>query len=182
MLKTILVHGTLAGALVAGQFVALFALNKGEPPPTWGAIVGYATMLLAFSLIFLAIKRRRDVAQGGVIRFLPALGLGLGISLVATMIYAVTWEAVLATTGMDFAGDYAAQVLEQKRAAGASAAELAEQAEKLAKFVRDYANPLYRVPMTMAEIFPVGLLVSLVSAGLLSNSRFMPARRAAPAA
>jgi hypothetical protein len=31
--------------------------------------------------------------------------------------------------------------------------------------------------MTLLEILPVGLLVSAVSAGLLRNSRFMPARR-----
>jgi hypothetical protein len=37
-----------------------------------------------------------------------------------------------------------------------------------------YANPLFRLPMTFVEIFPVGLLVSAVSAGLLRNSRFLP--------
>ena len=40
-----------------------------------------------------------------------------------------------------------------------------------------YANPLLRLPMTFVEIFPVGVLVSLVTAGLLRNSRFLPMRR-----
>jgi hypothetical protein len=31
--------------------------------------------------------------------------------------------------------------------------------------------------MVFVEIFPVGVLVSLASAGLLRNSRFLPARR-----
>jgi hypothetical protein len=44
-------------------------------------------------------------------------------------------------------------------------------------FKVQYANPMFRLPMTFAEIFPVGVLVSLVSAGLLRNSRFLPARR-----
>jgi hypothetical protein len=43
-------------------------------------------------------------------------------------------------------------------------------------FKLQYANPMIRMPMTFAEIFPVGLLVSLVSAGLLRNPRFLPAR------
>jgi hypothetical protein len=45
-------------------------------------------------------------------------------------------------------------------------------------FKVQYANPMYRLPMTFVEIFPVGVLVSLVSAGLLRNSRFLPFRRA----
>ena len=40
-----------------------------------------------------------------------------------------------------------------------------------------YRNPLVRMPMTFVEIFPVGVLVSLVSAGLLCNRRFLAVRR-----
>jgi len=34
------------------------------------------------------------------------------------------------------------------------------------------------MPVTFVEIFPVGVLVSLISAALLRNSRFLPARQA----
>ena len=61
---------------------------------------------------------------------------------------------------------------------GASAAALAEEAAKLEPMRVNYRNPLFRVPMTFMEIFPVGLLVSLVSALLLRNPRFLPAIRA----
>ena len=40
-------------------------------------------------------------------------------------------------------------------------------------------NPLVRVPITFIEMFPVGVIISLLSALLLRNSRFMPARQAA---
>ena len=46
------------------------------------------------------------------------------------------------------------------------------------QFKRDYANLLQGLPMTFTQIFPVGVLVSLISAALLRNSRFLPARRA----
>jgi hypothetical protein len=39
-----------------------------------------------------------------------------------------------------------------------------------------YRNPMLRIPITFAEIFPVGLLVALVSAALLRNPRVLPAR------
>ena len=38
-------------------------------------------------------------------------------------------------------------------------------------------NPLFRMPMTFTEIFPVGVLVSLITAGLLRKSTFLPAKR-----
>jgi hypothetical protein len=46
----------------------------------------------------------------------------------------------------------------------------------LAGFAETYANPVSRMLMTLMEISPVALLVPLVSAALLRNPRFMPAR------
>jgi hypothetical protein len=62
-------------------------------------------------------------------------------------------------------------MVEQARAAGADEQAAAANA---AKFTEMYANPLFRIPMTFLEIFPVGILVSLISAALLKNSRFLP--------
>ena len=44
-----------------------------------------------------------------------------------------------------------------------------------------YRNPLFRMLVTLSEIFPVGLLVSLVSAALLRFPGFLPRRRVASA-
>jgi hypothetical protein len=49
----------------------------------------------------------------------------------------------------------------------------------MAEFAVQYADPLYRLPVTFIEIFPVGVLVSLISAAVLRNPRVLPARRAA---
>lgn len=140
--------------------------------------VGYAMMLVALSTVFVALKRRRDRELGGVIKFWPAFGTGLLISLIAGVIYALTWEAALAITGYDFADQYAAGLVARERAAGASAARIAEVTARMEAFKTQYANPIVRLPMTFVEIFPVGVLVSLVSAALLRNSRFLPARAA----
>ena len=37
---------------------------------------------------------------------------------------------------------------------------------------------MLRTVLAFIEMFPVGVLISLVAAGLLRNSRFLPARRA----
>jgi hypothetical protein len=49
----------------------------------------------------------------------------------------------------------------------------------MAEFKVMYANPWFRLPMVFSEIFPVGVLVSLVSAAMLRRPTFLPARRVA---
>ena len=180
MSRTILFYGTIAGLLVGVPNFAIFVALHGNPPP-YPMAVGYLIMLIALSTVFVAIKRQRDVAQGGVIGFWRAFGLGLGISLIAGIFYVLAWEAVLAVTHVDFASDYAKMLIAQERAKGVSGAALAKFTADMEAFKAQYANPLYRMPMTFTEIFPVGVLVSLISAGLLCNRRFLPARRAQPA-
>ena len=140
--------------------------------------VGYLIMLVALSAIFLAVKRRRDGEGGGVIRFWPAFGLGLGVSLVAGVIYVAAWDLTLALTGMDFAGDYARAMVESARAKGATGEALVRATREAEGFRTSYANPLIRWPMTFVEIFPVGVIVSLISAAILRNPRVLPASRA----
>jgi len=127
--------------------------------------------------VFVGIKRYRDVDRGGVIGFWPALGIGLGVSFVAGIFYVAAWEALQAMTHMDYATSYSNAIIASGKAKGASAETLAKLSAEMEMFKIQYANPLYRLPMTFAEIFPVGVLVSLVSAGLLRNNRFLPARR-----
>ena len=176
MIRMILSYGLIAGLLV-GVPLSIITTNA-HIGGSWGMVVGYLIMLVALSTVFIAIKRRRDRDQGGVIRFWPAFGLGLGISFVAGVIYVLAWEATVAYTHMDFASVYAQSVIEQQKAKGVSGEALQKVVAQMEQFKVQYADPLYRLPMTFIEIFPVGVLVSLISAALLRNSRFMPARRA----
>ena len=175
MLRIILSYGLVAG-LIAGVPLTILVTMQGEPP-AYGMAIGYTLMLLALSTVFVAIKRRRDLEGGGVVRFGPAFGLGLAISAVAGVIYVAAWELGTTIADFDFATAYAEMLIEQQRAKGVTGQALADYVAEMEKFKRQYANPLFRLPMTFAEIFPVGVLVSLVSAALLRNPRFLAARR-----
>jgi hypothetical protein len=177
MLRTILKFGVIAGLVVGGFEIVTFVVFSGMPPLKYGMLIGYTTMLIALSSVFVGIKQHRDVDRGGVIGFWPALGVGLGVSFIAGIFYVAAWEAVQAMTHMDFASSYAQAIIASEKAKGASAETLAKLSTDMEAFKVQYANPMYRLPMTFVEIFPVGVLVSLISAGLLRNSRFLPARR-----
>jgi hypothetical protein len=183
MFRKILLWGTIAGSIVGGiMFGTTVAMADDPPSMAIGMVIGYSAMLIALSAVFVGVKRHRDEALGGVIRFWPAFAMGLGISIVAGIFYVLAWELTLAVTGMDYMGEYAKHRIDELKAAGVSAAELAKETAHLASFRAQYANPLFRMPVTFTEIFPVGVLVSLISAALLRKPTFLPSRRQAETA
>lgn len=184
MSRMILIFGTVAGLIVAVPMCLMLA-NAEPGSAATSHFVGYLMMVLALSMIFFGVKRFRDRELGGAIRFVPALLAGLGISAVAGVIYVIGWEITLAATDFAFVDSYATAAIDGARAKGASAADVEAVIAQMDEFRRQYANPLIRLPFTFIEIFPVGVLISLISAALLRNSRFLPAThpaRGAPGA
>ena len=176
MLRYTLIYGVIAGLVVGVPLSVTTLTMSGHAMMSYGMVIGYLMMLIALSAVFLAIKNHRDRDLGGVIKFWPALALGLGVSLVAGVIYVIAWELSCAIAHVDFAGGYTKAMIAQQEAKGVTGAALEKIKTEMQAFKIQYANPLYRWPMTFIEIFPVGVIVSLVSAGLLRNSRFLPAR------
>jgi hypothetical protein len=177
MIRLIVTYGLISGLIIIGVSIGVIALHGDGN--VW---LGYLTMLAGLSSILVGVKQHRDQALGGVIRFWPALMVGLGIAVVASLAYVVVWEIYLAATHYSFMDKYVSAMLAAKRAAGVTGAAYAKAVADGNAMRAQYANPLYRLPETFMEIFPVGLLIALVSAGLLRNPRFLPARSRAAVA
>lgn len=174
MARIILVYGLISGLIIIGGVIATLIFPGGAPHSSvW---LGYLIMLLGMSAVFMGIKQHRDQNLGGVIRFLPALGVGLATAVVASLAYMLVWEAYLAATNYQFMDQYIAATLGAARAEGQSGEAYRQLETQMREMAVQYQSPLYRLPMTFAEIFPVGLVVSLISAALLRNTRFLPAR------
>jgi len=75
-----------------------------------------------------------------------------------------------------FRHDYTASVIAAKESAGLTGLELQAEIDEMAQLTQRYGNPAFRPPMTFLEIFPVGLLISLLSVGILRNSKVLPMR------
>jgi len=141
--------------------------------------LGYLIMVAALSLIFFAIKNYRDRELGGVIKFGTAFKLGLGISVVAGVVYVGAWETYLQTTDANFMEQYADAYIGQLQADGADEQQLEEAIALMEEYRAMYEKPLARMGITFLEIFPVALLITLISAGLFRNSSFLPAEKLA---
>ena len=178
MLRIILIYGLIGAVIVGGPMLwgmLTFDVNSGEMPEN-GALIGYATILVALTGVFLGVKHYRDKEKGGVIKFMPALGVGLGISAVASLGWVIAWEISLAVTKFDFVTAYYGALIEQAQADGATAEKIAQMRTEQEGFASMYSNPVIRMGITFVEMFPIGVVISLISAALLRNSRFLPAR------
>lgn len=172
MKKNIIIYGLIAGVLVS--VLMLLSVNymsycNGDVDYTTSMVIGYASMLLAFSLVFVGIKNYRDKFNGGTISFGKAFKTGLMIVLIASTIYVVAWMVDYYFFMPDFAEKYAAHNLGQLKASGASQLEIDKQTKEMADFVKMYKNPFFNALMTYTEILPVGLIVTLISALLLKK-------------
>lgn len=154
-----LIYGLLSGGVIIA--VILTGLTLAPDNSIFQTVwFGYLVMFVAMTFVFVGVKRYRDVEKGGVIRFVPALLMGLAIALVAVAAYVLIWEAYLIATNYAFIDKYFA---------GTDPAVVAWR--------EWYENPLNRAGTTMLEIGPVGLIVAFVSAALLRNPKLLPARQ-----
>lgn len=171
MKKTVLTFGLISGAIVSLLMIATLPFHD-QIGFDRRLVIGYASMLAAFLLIYFGVRSYRDNVTGGTIRFGRAFAVGALIALVSSIIYTATWEVIYFGGFMpDFATKYQAHVLESARADGATEQELAKKAEEQKKMWEMYQNPVVNVGMTLIEPLPLGLVVALISAAVVSRRR-----------
>ena len=170
MRKIVLTFGLIAGAVLSVMmlltlpFMDRIGFDKGE-------IIGYTTMVLAFLMVYFGIRSYRDNVAGGSIGFGRAFLVGLLITFVASACYVATWQVVYHKLAPDFGEKYTAYAVEKAKKSGATEQQVAAQAKEITEMMALYKNPLVNIAITFLEPLPVGLLFTLVSAGVLSRKR-----------
>lgn len=173
MKKTVLTFGVISGLISGGLMLATvpFFHKLGEDK---GLIIGYTSMVLAGLLVFFGIRSYRENVGGGKLTFGRAFAVGLLISLVSNCFYVGTWEFINYRFFPDFAENYAAQMIAHAKSSGASPEKVAQITRQAEQFVHNYHNRLYNVGMTFLEVFPVFLLITILSAAILRRKSASP--------
>src|SRR5438034_8762142 len=165
MKKTVVTFGLISGAILSLMMVATIpfmdkiGFDEGE-------VIGYTTMVLSFLLVFFGIRSDRD-ANGGTITFGRAFRVGILITIVSCVCFVVTWEILYFGFGHGFMDKYAAYMVEQVKASGASPDTIQAQLQQMKKYKELYENPFFNAAITFLEPFPVGLIITLISAAIL---------------
>jgi|SRR5687768_8689668 len=167
MRKTVVKYGLISGGILAVlTAIHVPLVMNGTIDMSYGQLIGYTAMVLSFLAVFFGIRSYRE-STGGAITFGKAFKVGILITLINCAVYVIGWEIVFWGFIPDFGDKYAAMALDKMRAEGAPAEEIAATEKQMASFKEWYKNPFLNVGITFLEVFPVGLIVTLVSAAIL---------------
>jgi hypothetical protein len=161
MKKTVLTFGLISGAIMmivmfgTIPFMHKIGLNRGM-------VIGYTTMVLAFMMVFFGIRSYRENYSGGTITFGRAFAVGILITLISSALYVITWE-ILYFGVPGFGDEFLAGYTTMIKNSGASPDQIQAQLDMM----KHYNNPLVNAAMTFTEPFPVGLIITLISALIL---------------
>jgi len=162
MKKTILTFGLISGAIMTVMMFATLPFTDSAWLQSHSMFIGYTTMVLSFMLVFFGIRSFRENVGGGTISFGRAFAVGILITLISSVMYVVTWEIMY--FGIPSFGErFMTMCVAHIKSSGASPEAIQTQLNQL-KYLD---NPLINAAMTFIEPFPVGLIITLVSAAIL---------------
>ncbi len=104
---------------------------------------------------------------GGGLTFGRGFAVGTLIPFISNACYVGKWEFIYYKLMPDFAEKYAAHMAEHAKKSGANQQKIEETERQAKQFKQMYDNPAINVALTFMEIVPIGLEVTLVSAGTL---------------
>lgn len=163
MKNIILKNGIFAGLIVSGFMAAMTLYMKANPEMEPSMVVGFAGMIVAFSFIIIGIKQQRT-ANNGSITFGNAFLTGFLISLIASAMYVVVWLIIYYNVFPNFIEHYSEMMIKK-----AKPEDLAKVTEEMNQYKEWYKSPIMVVLLTLMEILPMGIVVSLIGALLLKK-------------
>jgi hypothetical protein len=166
MKKVVLVFGSVIGAVFCANIAFMIYWLYHNSNLKGNDIVGYAAMVLIFSLIFFGTRNYRDKQLGGHITFGKAFKTGALIALVGSTIYVLAWLFCYYLFVPDFMDVYSNYILKN-----CTPNDLPAKTKEMANFKELYKNPLFVTLITFSEVLPIGLVVALVSSLILRKKK-----------
>jgi len=176
MKKIVLTFGIISGVMISvlmgGSLLIADRIGSGH-----SMVLGYTIMVASFLLIYFGIRSYRDTTLAGQISFGRAFACGILITLITTVFYVAMWEILYFNFMPHFMDSYFAAQIHHIQTSGLDPATIDRQVAAIRHSQQLYQNPLVNAAYTFIEPFPVGLIITLVSAATLR--RKAPAQTAA---
>ena len=162
MKKFVLRYGLIGGCLIVGLglfnwfFIAqIFGYNASE-------IFGYLSIILALLCIPLGIKYFRDKLNDGMVSFGEGFKIGMGITIITSVIMFFYSMLFWVLAGDDFM-KWREQVLTES--------ELKQAQLQMAEMPDFVLSPWFQGLVMLLTVFLIGMIINLVSSLALKNSK-----------
>ena len=166
-------YGLIAGIIITGVLLIGFAVADPENMDmTIGMVVGYISMLAAFSLVFVGIVQARDRHLEGNISFGTSFKIGILIVLISSAMYSLGWTVYVKMSGNDFYQTYRDAQIEKIDSGEGTAEEKAKAIESIESGAWMFENPVLLFLFTLMEPLIPGLIITLIAALILKRSNF----------
>ncbi len=158
MKNIILKNGLLGGLIVSIIMISMTSYMKYNPQYEPSSFMGFISIFVANIFVVLGIKQHRE-SNLGIISYGKAFQTGLLISLITSTIYVGVWLIIYYNFFPDFMDRYGEMVLKN-----AKPDELAKKTIDIQQMKEWYKSPIMMIILTYIEIYPIGILVSLIAA------------------
>jgi hypothetical protein len=171
MQRNVLIFGGVLGTILAGHGIYMVNVVYNNPDFRGNDVVGYAAMIVVFSLTFFGTWNYRNKELNGAISLGKAFKVGALIALLGSTMYVGAWLPYYYLVVPDFIDKYSLHVISVATRSGATAVELAAKTQEMAQFKEMYKNPLFVILISYAEVLPIGLVVAFISSLILKKSK-----------
>jgi len=166
MKRTIIKYGLLSGAMAAVLMIStvLISMKMGLDA---GALLGYIMLVISFMVIWFAMLSYKKSMGGARLSFGTCIKIGLAISVISSLFYVGAWLIAYYYMIPDFWGQYAKHAADIMRRDHKPESAITAMYAEYMKYKEWYKNPLINAAFTFTEPFPVGVIVTLISAGIM---------------
>ena len=171
MKRNILVFGAIVGTILTANSIYHVNQVMDNPNLETNDILGYATMIIIFSISFFGIRNYRNKELNGFISLGKAFKVGALIVLLASTIYVVVGLMYYYLFVPDFVDKFIEVVINNLTRDGATAEEIAAKSEQMAQFKEMYKNPLFAILISYMEVLPLGLIVAFFNSLILKRKQ-----------
>ena len=179
MKKIVLTFGLISGLMITvlmdGSLLIATKFGSGHN----SMLLGYTMMVASFLLVYFGIRSYRDNTLAGQISFGRAFACGILIALITTVCYVASWEVLYFNFMPHFMDSYFAAQIHKVQASGLDPATTAAQVAAIQHSQQLYQNPFVNMAYTFIGPLPVGLIITLISAGILRRKARVEAAAAA---
>ena len=163
MKHLVLKFGLIQGVLLSTYCLSTVPFMTAESDMSNSELIGNLAMFLSFfAVLYIGIKKYRDHELNGSISYGKIFVKGLLITMIACVLYSLTWTVFTAVSDINFGEIYTEMTIKQMQSDGASDEDITKTIEEMQKFMPYYEMPAVKFVITFFEpLFP-GLLATLI--------------------